>query len=75
MSSTETKVARKGLQARQNALKKFIEAHQEEFDAILSEERKALGLLPKIKRQTMAQLHEELAAARAEIEHLRGHNQ
>lgn len=70
--STPEKVERKGFSAHIAAVARLKEEFAERWEEVLAEERKARGLLPRVKRQTLAQAQEELAAARARIAELEG---
>lgn len=61
MASTEEKdKARKGIKARQDAIKTLIERHQPEFEELHARNRVALGLSPRSAGPSREQLQERI---------------
>jgi hypothetical protein len=52
--------ARKGIKARQDAIKALIVNHQDEFDAIHAKNRVALGLSPRSAGPSTKELEERI---------------
>lgn len=52
--------AKKGIKARQDAIKTLIERHQTEFDQLHASNRVALGLSPRSAGPSRAQLEERI---------------
>lgn len=62
--------AKKGIRARQDAIKSLIEAHQAEFDELVRKNRVALGLSPHPSGLSPKQVEEKLQKARERVRKL-----
>lgn len=60
--------AKKGIKARQDAVKTLIERHQTEFDQLHASNRVALGLSPRSAGPSRAQLEERIRKQRERLE-------
>lgn len=69
MASPEEKDrAKRGIKARQDAIKTLIERHQTEFEELHAGNRVAAGLSPRSAGPTKAQLEERVKRTREKLE-------
>ena len=67
-SPEEKDKAKKGIKARQDAIKTLIEKYQSEFDELHTRNRVALGLSPRSTGPTKEQLEERVKRTRERLE-------
>ncbi len=66
-TTAERDKAKRGIRARQDAIRALIEAHQEEFDMMHTRNRVALGLSPRSAGPSKEQLEERIRKTRERL--------
>lgn len=66
-SNADRDKAKRGIKARQDAIKSLVTSHQEEFDELHAKNRVALGLPPRASGPTREQLEERIERRRKEL--------
>lgn len=67
-TATNTNKARKGIKARQDAIKTLIANHQDEFNELHARNRVAAGLSPRSAGPSKKQLEERIKRQRERLE-------
>lgn len=67
-TTAERDKAKKGIRARQDAIKTLIERHQDEFDELHAKNRVAAGLSPRSAGPSKEQLEERIRKQRERLE-------